>query len=150
MNGPTTHREALLAELLDDIGRVHERIDSVPDALGAKLEPLEQRIERLTRAMATAAQNLLEAGNVHQARIAEYVEKVAADHITASAERAAAQAVNTVREEQRRAIAAVREATLEQHPDSTAPRASAGRMITLAASIGLVVGIAIGYLAATT
>jgi len=150
MNGPTTHREALLAELLDDIGRIHERIDTVPDALGAKLEPVEQRIERLTRAIATSAQNLLEAGNVHQARITEYVEKVAADQITASAERAAAQAVNAVREEQGRAITAIREATLEQHPDSTPSQAPAVRMITLAAFIGLMVGIAIGYLVAMT
>jgi uncharacterized protein YdaU (DUF1376 family) len=100
--------------------------------------------------MATSAQHLLEAGNVHQARIAEYVEKVAADQITASAERAAAQAVNAVREEQDRAIAAVREATLEQHQPSTPSPAPAGRLITLAALIGLMVGIAIGYLIATT
>ena len=150
MSAPTTHREALLAELLDDIGRIHERIDTVPDALGAKLEPVEQRIERLTRAMATSAQNLLEAGNVHQARITEYVEKVAADQITASAERSAAQAVNAVREEQARAITAIREATLKQHQASTPSPAPAGRMITLAALIGLMVGIAIGYLVATT
>jgi hypothetical protein len=100
--------------------------------------------------MATSAQNLLEAGNVHQARITEYVEKVAADQITASAERSATQAVNAVREEQARAITAIREATLEQHQPSTPSPAPAGRLITLAALIGLMVGIAIGYLVATT
>jgi small-conductance mechanosensitive channel len=150
MNAPTTHREALLAELLDDIGRIQERIDTVPDALGAKLEPIEQRVERLTRAMTISAQNLVEAGNVHQARIAEYVEKVAAEQVTASAERAAAQAVTAVREEQDRAITAIREATTEQRPVATAPQAPAGHRTTLAALIGLVIGVAIGYLVATT
>jgi chromosome segregation ATPase len=150
MNAPTTHREALLAELLDDIGRIQERIDTVPDALSAKLEPVEQRIERLTRAMTISAQNLVEAGNVHQARIAEYVEKVAAEQVTASAERAAAQAVTAVREEQGRAITAIREATMEQRPVAAAPQAPAGHRTTLAALIGLLVGVAIGYLVATT
>jgi hypothetical protein len=150
MNAPTTHREALLAEILDDIGRIQERIDTVPDALGAKLEPIEQRVERLTRAMTISAQNLLDAGNAHQARIAEYVEKVAAEQVTASAERAAAQAVTAVREEQGRAITAIREATAEQRPVAKAPQAPAGHRTTLAAFIGLVVGVAIGYVFATT
>ena len=150
MNALTTHREALLAELLDDIGRIQERIDTVPDALGAKLEPVEQRIERLTRALAIAAQNLLDAGNVHQARIAEYVEKVAADQISSSAERAAAQAVAAVRDEQGRAVTAIRQAQAERLTTPPEPAAPASRTIALTAIVGLAVGIAIGYLLATT
>jgi hypothetical protein len=148
MSAPTTHREALLAELLDDIGRLQERIDSVPDALTARLEPVEERVERLARALTLAAQNLLEAGNVHQNRIAEYVEKVAADQINTSADRAATRAVAAVRDEEGRALHAIREAALTRvtAQDNSAP--TRGRAIAVTAVLSLAGGIAIGLLLA--
>lgn len=148
MSAPTTHREALLAELLDDIGRLQERIDSVPDALTARLEPVEERVERLARALTLAAQNLLEAGNVHQNRIAEYVEKVAADQINTSADRAATRAVAAVRDEEGRALYAIREAALTRvtAQDNSAP--THGRAIAVTAVLSLTSGIVIGLLLA--
>jgi hypothetical protein len=148
MSAPTTHREALLAELLDDIGRLQERIDSVPDALTARLEPVEERVERLARALTLAAQNLLEAGNVHQNRIAEYVEKVAADQINTSADRAATRAVAAVRDEEGRALYAIREAALTRVTAQDKPALSRGQAIAVTAVLSLAGGIAIGLLLA--
>lgn len=65
--GPRTTKEALLAELLGDLGEVHDSIKELPAALSDALKPSFDALAEATR----AAQALIESANLIADGIAE-------------------------------------------------------------------------------
>jgi len=108
MTRPTTTKDALIAEIFTHVIKLDDAIKELPTTLQESLDPTAQRLEDASQALIKGVDQLIKAGNDHQARISEYVEKIAVPQVNDTA----VQAIKQV-EQAARALA--------QAPAATAP-----------------------------
>jgi len=85
---PRTARDALIAEVLQGVLQLQDRIAALPAQLNDALNPTVDRMDRATASIRTATDQLIQAGNKHQTSISEYVDQVAVGKIQLATEQA--------------------------------------------------------------
>jgi hypothetical protein len=74
---PRTARDALIAEVLQGVLQLQDRIAALPAQINEALNPTVDRMDRAAASIRMATDNLIQAGNKHQLSISEYVDQVA-------------------------------------------------------------------------
>ena len=85
---PRTARDALIAEVLQGVLQLQDRVAALPAQLNDSLNPTADRMDRAAASIRAATEQLIQAGNKHQASISEYVDQVAVRKIQLATEQA--------------------------------------------------------------
>ena len=85
---PRTARDALIAEVLQGVLQLQDRVAALPAQLNDSLNPTADRMDRAAASIRAATDQLVQAGNKHQASISEYVDQVAVGKIQLATEQA--------------------------------------------------------------
>lgn len=142
MASPSTSMDALLAELLGDVGRVHDDIKGLPDAIAPIAGAIVQASSELQQQAAALSHNAKEQHDAHARQVvAAYADRIGSlieqridDAISARIGRGADQLAN--------AIARVDEAAEKVSHATRAPWLALGNAWFVAGFIGIAGGIA--------
>lgn len=140
MRSPTTAKDAVIVEMVDEITKLSDQIQQLPDTLRENVDPAAQRIEQAAIALKLGVEQLVKAGNDHQARISEYVDKVAVPQINDTA-------VQAIRQVEQAARALAQAQTAQTPPRF--PEKASRRDVATTIVMGLVCmasGVALGWL----
>ena len=85
---PRTARDALIAEVLQGVLQLQDRVAALPAQLSDSLNPTADRMDRAAASIRAATDQLIQAGNKHQTSISEYVDQVAVGKIQLATEQA--------------------------------------------------------------
>lgn len=151
MAGPSTNMEALLAELLGDVGRVHDEIKALPDQLAPTLGALVTATEQLQDRANTLSENAKAQHDAHAQRVvATYADRIG-EVVEARVNEALNVRVGNVTRQLEQAIQQTNAAASEYVKAARSPWLTLGGAWLVAIIVGAAAGLAscVGLLYAT-